>query len=449
MMVSDEHTVIITFDYRLYCTSIRNTVQRISGAVLQVLLPLMNDVKEDLALVRRDLNYLNKTTSELADLYMSLQSATNATSQQLTHLCDKTSTLDSKLTSVNALISENFSSLESQVHAMINPLNITLESVDTTTTMMSDDLRCLKKDLNSLNDSAIEQNICLEEHKNEVTSELANLNAALSSVSALICDKFGFVEDNMTNKQVSLDGQLQNIYKKFCRCLPIHTCGGTGGWRQVVNLDMTDNRTECPEGWNMTDYSKRTCGRASEGESLYASSCDSVTYPVCEGEYSQVCGRIKAYQWGWTGGFGRSSPSATENDAYFSGVAVMHGSPRQHIWTFVAGAAENYVIPNTGLCPCDVYFAGSVPPFVGEDYFCESGIDDPLNTSWFSFHSDDILWDGKDCHSSSTCCSLHDPPFFTKTLSTPTTDELELRMCLYQSIARMNIAVELIKLYVK
>ena len=406
----------------------------------------MNDVKEDLALVRRDLNYLNKTTAELADLYTSLQSATNATSQQLTHLCDKTNTLDSKLTSVNALISENFSSLESQVHAMINPLNITLESVDTTTTMMSDDLRCLKKDLNSLNDSAIEQSINLEEHKNEVTSELANLNVALSSVSALICDKFGFVEDNMTNKQVSLDGQLQNIYKKFCRCLPIHTCGGTGGWRQVVNLDMTDNRTECPEGWNMTDYSKRTCGRASEGESLYASSCDSVTYPVCGGEYSQVCGRIKAYQWGWTAAF---PGIKSVNEAYFSGVAVMHGSPRQHIWTFAAGAAENYVIPNGFLCPCDVYSGASVPPFVGEDYFCESGIEYPPRTPRYSFHSDDTLWDGKDCHSSSTCCSLHNPPFFTKTLSTPTTDDLELRMCLYQSISRMNIAVELIELYVK
>ena len=56
---------------------------------------------------------------------------------------------------------------------MINPFNITLESVDTTTTMMSDDLRCVKKDLSRLNQSAIEQRIRLEEHKNEMISELA------------------------------------------------------------------------------------------------------------------------------------------------------------------------------------------------------------------------------------------------------------------------------------
>ena len=394
----------------------------------------MNDITESVGetesnLGRKFEEEMNQTTSKLA---ISLQSATNATSQQLTHLCDKTNTLDSKLTSVNALISENFSSLESQVHAMINS---TLESVDTTSTMMSDDLRCVKKDLSSLNESAIKR---LEEHKNE---ELANLNAALESVSALIC---GFVEDNMTNKQVNLDGQLQNNHKRLCKCLPIHTCGGTGGWRQVVKLDMTDPRTECPEGWNMTDYSKRTCGRASEGESLFTSSCDSITYPVCGGEYSQVCGRIKAYQWGWTAAFPRID---NVDEAYFSGVAVMHGSPRQHIWTFAAGAAENFPRDNWYLCPCDVNFFSSVPSFVGEDYFCESGFS--YTQYQYKFHPNDTLWDGKDCHSSSTCCSLHNPPFFTKTLSTPTTDDLELRMCLYRDISRMNIAVELIELYVK
>ena len=145
----------------------------------------------------------------------------------------------------------------------------------------------------------------------------------------------------------------------------------------------------------------------------------------------------------------RWGPLFSVDEAYFSGVAVMHGSPRQHIWTFAAGAAENNGGNNWYLCPCDVGYASSVPSFVGEDYFCESGINDPWNTSWYSFHSTDILWDGKDCHSSSTCCSLHKPPFFTKTLSTPTTNDLELRMCLYSGLPRMNIAVELIELYVK
>ena len=32
-----------------------------------------------------------------------------------------------------------------------------------------------------------------------------------------------------------------------------HTCGGTGGWRRVVYLDMTDPNTNCPSGGTSLD----------------------------------------------------------------------------------------------------------------------------------------------------------------------------------------------------
>ena len=65
-----------------------------------------------------------------------------------------------------------------------------------------------------------------------------------------------------------------------------YTCGGTWGWRRAVYLDMTDPNTNCPSGWQMTGYSKRTCGRANSSRL----SCDSVFFPVSGGPYSQVCG---------------------------------------------------------------------------------------------------------------------------------------------------------------
>ena len=146
------------------------------------------------------------------------------------------------------------------------------------------------------------------------------------------------IRDDISSVRRDLN-QKVNELKDMITSPPVHTCGGTGGWRRVVYLDMTDPNTDCPSGWKETGYSKRTCGRAN-GES---NSCDSVTFPVSGGEYSQVCGRIKAYQWGLTGGFnGYSFGRNTIDDAYFSGVGVMHGSPRQHIWTFAAGAAENF-----------------------------------------------------------------------------------------------------------
>ena len=214
---------------------------------------------------------------------------------------------------------------------------------------------------------------------------------------------------------------------------------------------MTDPNTDCPSGWRETGYSKRTCGRASYSPHT----CDSVTIPVGGGgEYSQVCGRIEAYQWGITGGFsGYTDRYKTVDDAYFSGVGVMHGSPRQHIWTFAAGVWENSSLlyfPSSS-CPCDTKLDILIPPFVGEDYFCEAGYIWPGYINHSAFHtlySSDTLWDGRDCHPSSTCCSRRNP-YFTKTLSMPTTDDIELRMCGVSYKHSDNIAVELIELYVK
>ena len=115
-------------------------------------------------------------------------------------------------------------------------------------------------------------------------------------------------------------------------CDDCYASGRAGCWRRAVYLDMTDPNTNCPPGWNETDYPKRTCGRVSDG----GSTCDSVYFPASGGEYSQVCGKIRAYQWGWTIGF-----YSNHIESYFSGVAMMHGSPQQHIWTFAAGLVEN------------------------------------------------------------------------------------------------------------
>ena len=214
---------------------------------------------------------------------------------------------------------------------------------------------------------------------------------------------------------------------------------------------MTDPNTNCPSGWNMTGYSKRTCGRASSSRL----SCDSVFFPVSGGPYSQVCGRIRAYQNGLHNAFrGYNRDGQTTIDsAYVSGMAVMYGSPRQHIWTFANGARENDAATKaqSSLCSCDISGENNImiPPFVGEDYFCGSGYVYGSGIPWNTLHSNDTLWDGRDCHSSSTCCSLHNPPHFTKTLNQTTTDDLELRMCHYNGAFYGSIAMELVELYVK
>ena len=158
-----------------------------------------------------------------------------------------------------------------------------------------------------------------------------------------------------------------------------------------------------------------------------------------------MCGSIRAYQYGETQGFRayHERRVRTINEAYVSGVSVTHGSPRQHIWTFAAGYSEAQ--PTLiYVCPCDApLYSISIPPFVGGDYFCESGVN-----SGYDFYSlSDPLWDGEGCGSSSSCCSFNNPPYFTKTLPSPTSDPIEARLCRWESID--DTPVEFMELYVK
>ena len=132
-----------------------------------------------------------------------------------------------------------------------------------------------------------------------------------------------------------------------------------------------------------------------------------------------------------------------------SGVSLTHGSAdnRQHIWTFAAGLTEMTTDVTPESCPCDTFYYDLVPAFVGEDYFCESGV----HSAWYdtNFHmlfADDVLWDGEGCTANSTCCQFNNPPWFTKNLTNETTDDIELRICIG---GNSDIPIEFIELYVQ
>ena len=60
---------------------------------------------------------------------------------------------------------------------------------------------------------------------------------------------------------------------------------------------------------------------------------------------------------------------------FVDGVVLTHGSPRKHIWTFAAGYNQ-YIQYGTlsSRCPCnDDSYSYTLLPFVGNDYFCDSG----------------------------------------------------------------------------
>ena len=227
---------------------------------------------------------------------------------------------------------------------------------------------------------------------------------------------------------------------------PMTDCSGPG-WRRVVFINMTETSYNCPTGLTLTSYSNRTCGR-----SRTTGGCSSTTFSVGGLPYSRVCGRIRGYQVGSPSAFYWYTQSHGINSYYVEGVSLTHGGAgnRQHIWTFAAGLSEvTSMWPSHG-CPCDTAPSSDVPSFVGNDYFCESGLHSEWNSSYFGvLFPNDVLWDGQDCTSTSTCCQFNNPPWFTKNLPSATTDDIELRICDSYSPSESDVPLELIELYVQ
>ena len=225
----------------------------------------------------------------------------------------------------------------------------------------------------------------------------------------------------------------------------LYTCNGTPGWRSVAFINMTDTGYNCPTGLNLTSYSKRTCGRSHTSE--YG--CSSTTFNVEGLSYSRVCGRIRGYQFGGP----RAFYSNGTDSFYVAGVSLTYrgAGRRQHIWTFAAGLTEDDKDPKLRnfQCPCEIHTnCDCVPAFVGNDYFCESG----LHSAWsyqYILYPNDVLWDGHNCIPTSTCCQLNNPPWFTKTLPKATTGDIELRLCTSLPPDQEDIPIELIELYVQ
>ena len=129
-------------------------------------------------------------------------------------------------------------------------------------------------------------------------------------------------------------------------------------------------------------------------------------------------------------------------------ASCTHGrSPKKHIWTFVA-ALDEVDVHLDSMCPCTyIHKTPPQPPsFIGNDYFCDTGSSHGFQ---YIFYGDNPLWDGAGCGPANTCCSLNNPPWFYKYISTSTSNNIEMRMCSDQVVNNEDTPIEIIELYVK
>ena len=215
-------------------------------------------------------------------------------------------------------------------------------------------------------------------------------------------------------------------------------------WRRVTYIDTTQG-TRCPDGLHEVNDSasnKRACGRTVDV------GCSSLNFSS-GGSYTHVCGRARGYQFYTTDAFAAINSTSNINDAYVDGLSITRGSPRKHIWSYVAGHHEKIQSngdPLKSQCPC----AGSKngPPFfkassfVGEDYYCESG----LVTISKEIAWEDPLWDGERCtQPKNTCCKRSG--WFHKEVPT-TTDNIEVRWCCDEERENEDVYTDIVEIWV-
>ena len=241
---------------------------------------------------------------------------------------------------------------------------------------------------------------------------------------------------------VALNG---GVYETYCNMGSL--CGSGGGWTRLAYLDMTDSTVNCPSGFRLYQSGGvRVCGRPVTSNA----SCVSVEFPSNGISYSQVCGRVTGYQYGTTDAIFHPSYYSYRNDInsyYVDGVSITRGSPRQHVWTLMAGISDSSA--SSHACPCNNGSTVSVQSFIGNDYFCESG-NTGSGVSHILFTSDP-LWDGQGCGSlESPCCNVPGIPWFHRDYgNTTTTDYIELRVCADEGTHNEDAPVSYYEIYVK
>ena len=186
-------------------------------------------------------------------------------------------------------------------------------------------------------------------------------------------------------------------------------CGSRGRWTRLAYLDMSDDAQDCPPGFHLYNETDevRACGRNGTNPS-----CVSVQFPSNDISYFQICGRVVGYQYGHTDAVG-TGDNHNINSYYVDGVSITRGSPRQHVWTLMAGYTEANI--GTLSCPCNTVSTVSVEPFIGDNYFCESGNNASSPSS--ILYTSDPLWDGKGCGSlEKPCCNVTWSPMVSQRL---------------------------------
>ena len=371
--------------------------------IMELVIETSNELRSEIR------NITNKQTEEHTKLTQVIKEVDRVTVDEIRELAGTLNVLQSEIRNITKKQTEDHTKLTEAIREADNATGDEIRELAGSLNELRSEIRSIKEMMDTQ----------MEEH-NELKKLLPRKGSfpnPASSCSDLLKDS--------PSGEYWIVGKTNHPIRVYCD-MTRRGCGDTAeGWMRVVDSFVNENNRQCPDGLGLA-HSTRNGARVNFCSTPPIKSvCESAIFPVNGTEYSQVCGSILAYPtWRTNRGFGpyHDNPTLTIDDLYVDGISITHGqSPRKHIWTL---AAANDDFSSLTSCPCvhnDIDFAGTIPSFVGQDYFCDSKDPTPYWTN--------SLWDGQGCGGNSTCCSFNNSPWFCKQLQQPTTDDIELRLC--------------------
>ncbi len=207
----------------------------------------------------------------------------------------------------------------------------------------------------------------------------------------------------MSSGYYTLPSSTEELTRVYCDM--DMTCGSiTEGWMRVADLDLYN----CPPGLrSQVVLGTKTCIK-----SEFRRGCTPLPYSTFGISYSKVCGEITGFGIMSLDGFFERSNSEKDNldDNYLDGISIRSGA--SHVWSFVAGR-------------CAANCNNNKPSFIGDDCICDG-------TCNGNNYCGGLLWD-------TPICGRGNP--FLKTLSAPSTADIELRVCRDEDRDNEDIAI--------
>ena len=202
-------------------------------------------------------------------------------------------------------------------------------------------------------------------------------------------------------------------------------CGTVGGWTRLGHLKMSSDHKTCPnEKFSYINKGELHLCRIKSDKM----GCATASYSSHGIKYSTICGYARGYQKGRAFAFIKSLPLTSH---YLSGVSFQRYDAssstkvKKHIWSYACGEMDNSVTHTD--CPCNTGGYNSLPTFVGNNYYCESG--SSTKPGYADFFLQDPLWDGKGFNNREVPCRKDMMPYFKRTYTSAIADSINVKLC--------------------